>query len=81
MRRFQGAHHVKTPLRAAAFLALLAIALVGCSSRQLHGAGQAWQRNECIKIPDQQERSRCLSSAAASYEQYQREAAAAKARQ
>jgi hypothetical protein len=60
-------------------LAALAVVNVlgACSSQQLYGAGQAWQRNECIKINDQQERSRCLASSAASYEQYQREARAA----
>jgi hypothetical protein len=52
-------------------------ALGGCSSQQLYGAGQAWQRNECFKMADQQERSRCLSSASTSYEQYKRESKAA----
>lgn len=63
------------------FAALLALplmaALASCSSQQLYGVGQAWQRNECFKISDQQERSRCLSSASTSYEQYKREATAA----
>ena len=60
-------------------LALLALAhtLTACSSQQLYGAGQAWQRNECFKIADQQERSRCLASSSTSYEQYKREAKAA----
>lgn len=39
----------------------------------MYGAGQAWQRNECFKINDQQERDRCLASAAISYEQYKHE--------
>jgi hypothetical protein len=51
--------------------------LTACSWQQLYGVGQAWQRNECFKINDQQERSRCLSSSSTSYERYKREAEAA----
>jgi hypothetical protein len=62
-------------------LLLVGIAAAGtlgaCSSQQLYGASQAWQRNECFKIGDAQERSRCLASAATSYEQYRRDARAA----
>ena len=46
--------------------------LTSCSGQQMYGAGQAWQRNQCFKISDAQERSRCLETANASYEQYQR---------
>ena len=53
--------------------ALLAILLSSCSSQRLYAVGQGWQRNECFKIADAQERQRCLSSAATSYEQYERE--------
>jgi len=62
-------------------LALPLVALLStlgaCSSQQLYGVGQAWQRNECFKINDQQQRSRCLSSTSTSYEQYKRESGAA----
>jgi hypothetical protein len=51
-------------------LAALLQAAAGCSSQQLYGVGQAWQRNECFKVADQQERSRCLASTSTSYEQY-----------
>ena len=54
-----------------------AAALVGCSSQQGYGAGQAWQRNECFKINDQQERSRCLDRASIARERYQRDASRA----
>jgi hypothetical protein len=52
--------------------------LAGCSSQQAYGAGQAWQRTECSKISDLQERNRCLSSANTSYDDYKRQADAAK---
>jgi hypothetical protein len=62
----------------AALLVLpLTVALGGCSSQQFYGVGQAWQRTECYKVSDHQERSRCLASASTSYEQYQRESKAA----
>jgi hypothetical protein len=64
----------------ALFLALLApVIFGGCSAQQVYGVGQAWQKNECLKIIDAQDRSRCLSSTATSYEQYKRERDAASA--
>jgi hypothetical protein len=55
-----------------AFLFSLA-GLAACSSQQTYGSGQAWQRNECNKINDPQERSRCLAGANTSYEDYRRQ--------
>jgi len=55
-----------------------AFGFTGCSSQQTYGAGQAWQRNECYKINEAQERSRCLASTSTSYEAYKREAEAGK---
>jgi hypothetical protein len=60
-------------------LLTIALALAGCASPQLYGAGQAWQRNECTKIPDAEQRQRCFQSTAMSYDEYQRQQAAAKA--
>jgi|EndMetStandDraft_7_1072992.scaffolds.fasta_scaffold89589_2 hypothetical protein len=63
---------------------LCLVALLGvpffaaCSSQQFYGSGQEWQRTECYKINDLQERNRCLKSANTSYEEYQRQADAAK---
>lgn len=62
-----------------AALLLSATALFGCSSQQAYSTGQAWQRQECSKIMDSQERSRCMASANASYEDYRRQTEAAKA--
>jgi len=58
----------------------LAAGLAACSSQQLYSAGQAWQRTECHKLNDAQDRNRCLASSATSYEQYQRESKAATSR-
>ena len=63
----------------AAFVCLVflaAPALQACSSQQAYGVGQAWQRSECFKISDAQERSRCLASASTSYDDYKRQAEA-----
>ena len=58
--------------------AATAVALAGCSSQQLYATGQGWQKQECQKILEREQRTRCEQSAAASYERYQAEAAAAK---
>jgi hypothetical protein len=59
-------------------MAFLALALHGCSSQQAYGAGQAWQRQECSRINDAQERNRCMASASTSYDDYKRQAEAAR---
>ena len=58
-------------------VAVMAAALSSCSTRQWYSAGQHWQASECRKRPPA-ERERCMNSQAMSYEEYQREAAAAK---
>jgi hypothetical protein len=52
--------------------------LSGCSSQQVYGMGQAWQRNECYKIVDAQEHNRCLASTSMSYDEYRRRIEATK---
>ena len=65
--------------RSVAIASVGALVLVsGCSSPQAYGVGQAWQRNECYKINDAQERSRCLARASTSYEEYKRQTESAK---
>jgi len=39
----------------------------------MYGAGQGWQRQECIKINDMQERNRCMASVSMSYDEYKRQ--------
>ena len=57
---------------------LAAAALPACSSQMLYGGGQAWQRTECNRMPDAEQRKRCMDSSALSFDEYQRQAAAAK---
>jgi hypothetical protein len=49
-----------------------------CSSQQLYSAGQTWQRDECNKIVDAQDRKRCLDKAATSFDSYQHQSEEAK---
>jgi hypothetical protein len=51
---------------------LSAPCLSSCSSQQMYGMGQAWQRNECYRIIDAQDHGRCMASTAMSYEEYKR---------
>ena len=62
-------------MRTLLFLAsLLAVALgAACSSQQTYATGQAWQRGECNKIIDMQDRQRCVARSNDSYETYQRQ--------
>ncbi len=69
----------RTAAPALAALLMVACGVSACSSMQAYGAGQAWQRQECNKLPDAAERSRCMASASTSYEDYRRQAEAAKA--
>lgn len=52
---------------------LAATQLAACTARQAYGSAQAWQRNECKKLPDKAEYDRCMSSAATDYETYKRQ--------
>jgi len=45
----------------------------GCTSQQLYGVGQEYQRNQCLHIPDKVESDRCLSKTNTSYDDYKRE--------
>ena len=50
----------------------------GCTSQQLYQSGQASQRNQCLKLPDQGDREKCLSNANMTYDQYKQETSADK---
>jgi hypothetical protein len=47
--------------------------LSGCTTEQAYNSAQAWQQNQCIKIPDEAEFDRCMSKANTSYESYKRQ--------
>jgi positive regulator of sigma E activity len=46
-------------------------ALTACSTQQLYTIGQQWQRNQCQKIDDRAQRTRCEDSVALSFDEYQ----------
>lgn len=57
--------------------ALSALAgLMACSTQTAYLSAQGWQRQQCFRIDDAQQRQRCLNSASTSYEDYQRESEA-----
>ncbi len=71
-------HHSNSRLRQrlisiAMLSAILTITQSGCSTQQLYSTGQAWQRNQCHTLLDQQERERCIANASASYETYRKQ--------
>ncbi|MBX9637164.1 MAG: hypothetical protein K2Q45_06400 [Nitrosomonas sp.] len=59
-------------LAAAVATTVLTVA-TGCATQQLYSTGQAWQRNQCTRLVDQQERERCMANAGASYETYKKQ--------
>jgi hypothetical protein len=62
-------------VRSSYFLLVLFLAphLLGCSSQQLYNTGQAWQRNQCDRLLDEQERRRCAASTDTPYDDYKRQ--------
>lgn len=54
-----------------------ALLLWACTSQELYQSGQGWQQQECRKLQDLAERSRCEKSSAASFERYEAERKAA----
>lgn len=58
---------------AAAIVAAALTVATGCATQQLYSTGQAWQRNQCTRLVDQQERERCMANAGASYEAYKKQ--------
>jgi hypothetical protein len=73
---------MRTPLphllRFAAFVIVIAITnltlLSACSTDQFWNIGQGWQRDHCMKLQDQQDRSRCLADMTRSRDDYERQA-------
>jgi hypothetical protein len=73
MRRMQN------KLSKALLSSLLAVVTVsGCTTQDFYQTGQEWQRQQCMKLQDRDERQRCEKSTATSYERYREEAEAAR---
>ena len=55
-------------------LAVIAVLLIltACSGQQIYSTGQAWQMNQCFKIKNSEERSRCLEASDTPYYEYKR---------
>lgn len=41
-------------------IALICVGLYGCAARQLEPIGKAYQRNQCLQIPDKAASDKCL---------------------
>jgi hypothetical protein len=57
-----------------AFGLVLLSGLVACSTRQGYASAQNWQRNQCVKIVDAQERLKCMRDTDTPYDQYKKDA-------
>ncbi len=60
-------------IRTLAALAVLTGLLAGCSGQQMYDSAAGWRQQECNRITDAAERSRCLETANLEYERYRRE--------
>jgi hypothetical protein len=47
--------------------------LPACTTEQAYGTGQAWQRNQCSRLPDKTDYDRCMSRTNTDYESYRRQ--------
>jgi len=52
---------------------LVALTLPACTAERVYGSAQAWQQNQCSKIPDKAEFDRCMSKASTPYDSYKRQ--------
>ncbi len=53
-----------------ALILLAALSTAGCATKDAFYTTQQWQKQQCAKLPDLNERARCEKSASASYESY-----------
>ena len=52
-------------------IAVAVLVLGGCSAEQVYGSGQAWQRHQCERLADTEQRDRCIAGTDLTYPQYQ----------
>jgi outer membrane biogenesis lipoprotein LolB len=50
-----------------------ALSLPACTAERAYGSAQAWQQNQCSRIPDKAEAGRCMSKANTSYDSYKQQ--------
>jgi hypothetical protein len=60
--------------------ALIAVSLCACTTEQMYGSAQGWQRNQCGRILDKAEFDRCMAEADKPYDTYKRDTEAKSAR-
>jgi len=47
--------------------------LCACTAEQMYGSGQAWQRNQCSRMPDKADADRCAAGTNTTYDTYKRQ--------
>ena len=52
---------------------LFALFLPACTAEQAYDTAQAYQRNQCGRLPDKAEFDRCMSGASTTYDSYKRQ--------
>jgi len=72
-RRRREGPSLKRALAATCTAVVAATAAAGCTTQQAYFSAQTWQRNECNKLVEQNERERCLARTNMSYDDYQRQ--------
>jgi hypothetical protein len=60
-------------IRTLTVLNVLSGLLAACSGQQMYDSAAGWRQQECDRITDAAERSRCLETANLEYERYRRE--------
>jgi len=50
--------------------------LWACTTERVYETGQAYQRNQCGRIPDKAEYDRCVGNASTTYDTYKRQTGA-----
>lgn len=55
---------------------LIVLSQAGCSAQHLFATGQAYQRDQCLRILDKLERDHCMAQISTDYDEYKREASA-----
>ena len=52
---------------------LIVLFQAGCSAQHMFATGQAYQRDQCLRILDKLQRDNCMGQISTDYEEYKRE--------